>query len=135
MKILFICKHNRFRSKVAEALFKKYAGLFHQAKSAAVEIDLTFPYVADSVKEVLSSYGVRQVADAPVKVSENLVKWADKIIIVANNVDAGLFPAHKTEVWSITDCDQNDVKSIRRRVAEINEHVLILLRSLSEKRP
>ncbi len=134
MKILFICKHNRFRSKVGEALFRKYAGTQHQVKSAGVELRPLTPYVAPLVKKVLASYGITSVADAPLPVSDSLIAWADRIIVVANDVDASLFPSEVTDVWPVTDCSQEDEPSIVLRVREINDRVRLLLQDLVKER-
>ncbi len=134
MKLLFICKHNRFRSKVAEALFNKYAGPMHQAKSAGVILDPLFPYVAASVKNVLRERGISMVVDEPSLVSQDLLFWAEKIIVVADNVDLSAFPPDKTERWSIADCSQDDLSAIELRVRDIDGRVRDLLKTLTKHR-
>lgn len=132
MKILFVCKHNRFRSKVAEALFNKYSLGQHQAKSAGIKLDVFFPYVAASVKNVLREYNIINVSDAPVLVSRDLISWAERIIVVADNVDLSAFPRDKTEKWSIADCDQDDLPAITLRVRDIDGRVRDLLHGLTK---
>ncbi|MEK6858742.1 MAG: hypothetical protein AABX53_02410 [Nanoarchaeota archaeon] len=134
MKLLFICKHNRFRSKVAEALFNKYSLGQHQAKSAGIKLDAFFPYVAASVKNVLREYGIIDVADAPALVSRNLISWAERVIVVADNVDISVFPRDKTQRWSITDCSQDDVSAIKLRVRDIDGRVRDLLKGITKRR-
>lgn len=132
MNVLFVCKHNRFRSKVGEALFNKYAGPMHKAKSAGVKLDPFFPYVASFVKDALKSHGVPSVVDAPTLISDNLISWADRIIIVADNVDVALFPRSKSEQWPVRDCDQDDKETINLRVREIDGQVRDLLHRLTK---
>ncbi len=96
MNILFVCRHNRFRSKVAEALFKKHNKC--NVKSAGIRLDLDRPYVAPIVKEVLLEYGVNRLDDTPKLIDSLLIRWANKIIIVADNVDSSIFPKEKVEV-------------------------------------
>ena len=134
MKLLFICKHNRFRSKVAEALFNKYSLGQHQAKSAGVVLDSLFPYVAESVKRVLGERGVSMVVDAPTLISPSLISWAEKIIVVADNVGLSAFPRDRTERWSVADCDQDDVPAIELRVRDIDGRVRDLLKTLTKHR-
>jgi protein-tyrosine-phosphatase len=122
MNILFICKHNRFRSKVAEALFKKYAPKYN-VKSAGIELDVGFPYVASAVKKVLKEYGVKRVEDKPQLINPKIIKWADKIIVIADDVALDKFPEDKTEVWPIQDCHQDDEEGIRVRVKDIYDRV------------
>lgn len=134
MNIVFICRHNRFRSKVGEALFNKYAGPMHKAKSAGVKLDPFFPYVAPAVKNALKTYGVLSVVDAPTLVSDTLISWADRIIVVADNVDPSLFPASKVEHWPVRDCDQDDVSAIELRVRDIHGRVQDLLKKITKHR-
>jgi protein-tyrosine-phosphatase len=50
VKVLFVCKHNRFRSKVAEAIFKKFtANLDVFADSAGLTSDWNHNYVEPAV--------------------------------------------------------------------------------------
>jgi protein-tyrosine-phosphatase len=127
-KILFICKHNRFRSKVAEALLKVYdrQGRF-EAKSAGMHLDVLRPYVAENVKKVLAEKGAVVESELPVLVDELAIKWANKIIIVADNVSAKNFPKDKVEVWAVKDCDELDLDGIKREVSNIEKKVLELL--------
>lgn len=122
MNILFICKHNRFRSKVAEALFKKYASK-DNVKSAGMKLDIGFPYVAPVVKEVLKEYGIKHVEDKPQLINKQLIGWAEKIIVVADDVSPDNFPRDKIEVWSIQDCHQDDEEGIRFRVNDIEKRI------------
>ena len=119
MNLLFVCKHNRFRSKVAEVLFKKYLPRAH-VKSAGIKLDLL--YVAPLVKKVRGENGV-EADNTPRAITPELIDWTDKIIIVADNVDAGIFPAAKVERWGVSDCDQDDEEGIRLRVRDIEQRV------------
>ena len=129
MNVLFICRHNRFRSKVGEALLRKLAPELH-VKSAGVEKDL--PYVAPLVKKIVKEYG-SEVGNTPRLVEDKMIRWADKIIVVADNVDAKLFPKDKIEVWPIRDCDQDDEETIRLRVAEINKRVVDFIKRIKTR--
>ena len=59
MNILFICTKNKWRSLTAETIFKKNQK--HKVKSAGT------------------------ATDARIKVSENLIKWADFIFVMEYN--------------------------------------------------
>ena len=127
MKILFVCKHNRFRSKVAEALFNKYnKDKENEAKSAGVKLDIM--HVAENVKKALEEKGIKEVDNLPREVSEKEIKWADKIIVVANDVSTENFPKEKTEVWFVSDINQGDLEGIRKRVDMIEYDVKALLK-------
>lgn len=131
MKILFICKHNRFRSKTAEALFSYYnKNKKNKANSAGVKLDPLHLHVAPLLKSVLKDKGIKIINDKSVATSDKLFKWADKIIIVADNISTEGFPEEKTEVWKIQDCDQEDEDGIRFRVGQIETKVKELLLKL-----
>ncbi len=133
MKILFVCKHNRFRSKVGEALLKKeikekgIKGV--EVKSAGVALDIANPRVSENVHKILRENGT-DAGDVSRKVSEKDIEWADKIIVVADNVSLEIFPEEKTEKWSISDCDQSDVEGIRERTREIGKRVKKMVKEL-----
>ncbi len=128
MKVLFVCKHNRFRSKVAEALFKKHTKK-HKVQSRGVKHDL--PYVAPLVVRILRERGV-EVDNTPRFVDDDsgVLDWADKIIVVADNVSFEQFPKDKIEVWRVRDCDQSDKNCIELRTAEIDKKVRELIKRL-----
>ena len=144
MKILFVCKHNRFRSKVAEALFNakvqnKQEGLFDfynknpeiKAESAGVKLD--FNPVEEIVNKILGEKGVVISNKVPRMLTKRLADEADKIIITANNVSADGFPKEKTEIWAISDCPEDDTDKIRRIIEEIALKIEELVESLQEK--
>ncbi|MEM4259496.1 MAG: low molecular weight phosphatase family protein [Candidatus Pacearchaeota archaeon] len=137
MNILFVCKHNRFRSKVAEALFRHYyKGDSVRVKSAGTIIDLMHPYVARNVHLVLRERGISIRDDGAVKLDSFLLKWADRIIIVANNVSPDMFKDKEilgnkpVSFWHIGDASESDIEGIRRRVSEIERCVVELLKML-----
>ena len=132
-RILFICKHNRFRSKVAEALLKKEIEERQiknmEVKSAGVFLDWMFPYVSENVHKILMEKGMK-VEDKSREVNDEDTRWADKIIIVADNVSLDLFPKAKREVWKISDCDQSDEEGIRERTEKIAKKVNGLIKKI-----
>ena len=133
MKILFICKHNRFRSKVAEALFRKYNKKRKaEVKSAGIRLDFTRPYIAENVKKILSEYGVNVIDEKSRKINEFDLRWADSIIIVADNVNSKIFPGDKVIVWKIKDADENDLGSIKKIVKDIESRVKDLINTLDK---
>jgi len=111
MNILFVCKYNRFRSKVAEAYFKKVnkdsdavvkgAGLIPK-----FDIDAE---IFDSVKK-----SGLEISLDPIGVDYNLIRWADKIIIVASNIPIDIFeevvsPESEVIHWEIQDAEPGDM--------------------------
>lgn len=133
MRILFVCAHNRFRSKVAEALFLKYNKNNElRVRSAGVRLDIMNQFVAPNVSLVLREKGIYEIDEQSREISEFDIEWADKIIIAANNVNRAIFPVNKdVEVWKISDCGQEDLKGIRKRVNEIEARVKGLIEKLN----
>lgn len=130
MNILFVCKHNRFRSKVAEALFRKYDLGGNEVKSAGVALDPLYQYVAKKVILALKEKKAKVESEKSRAVNEYLLKWADKIVIVADNVNPGIFKGKDVEKWEISDCNQEDLEGIRKRVEIIEGKVKDLIKRL-----
>jgi len=126
MKILFVCKHNRFRSKVAEAYFKKI-NRNKNIKAASAGIFIGNP-VAKSVIEIGKKYGLK-INPVSRGLREDYLNEFDLFVIVANNVPECLFNrAKKVIVWKIRDVSQNNkegiediMKKIFKKVDELNK--------------
>ena len=106
MNVLFICKYNRFRSKAAEGLLKK---LRPQESVRSAGIIPGLPPDEDIV-QALDAGGVGSSGiDCETRgVDFNALMWADEIIIVANDVPAGLFNyfiglGKRVLTWDIQD--------------------------------
>jgi len=130
MKILFVCKHNRFRSKVSEAFFKK----FNKNRAIKVKSAGTFPdfkLVAPVVRNIMKKFGVKRMNIHPKRINKALIKWADLIIVVANdtNVRAG----KKAVKWPVSDTQQNDYPGIFKRVRNMRGRVKKLVAELKQK--
>ena len=111
---------NRFRSKSAEALFNKYnKNKDIEVKSAGVQIDILNPFVAQNVINDLKERGAKVVSEKPQSVNDALIKWADKIIITADNVNPDIFPEEKREVWLVGDASEYDPIGIKRGIDDI----------------
>ena len=62
MKILFVCRHNRFRSKVAEAIFNKLnKNKEIQIESAGLILDESRPYVEPVVVSLMKEKGFSKI--------------------------------------------------------------------------
>jgi protein-tyrosine-phosphatase len=132
MNILFVCKHNIFRSRVAEEYMKKIS--HHNISSAGV---ISFDgNLNKTQQEVCSEYGLRFTNQSKTLDLGNL-RNQDLIIIVADDVPQEVF-AHpeynlkEIRRWEIKDVDshsldkeniRNIVGEIIRRVEELNEEI------------
>ena len=125
MNVLFICKFNRFRSKIAEALFNKLnVDCKNKAKSAGI---VKGNPVSRDVAKIAKNLGLK-ISIKPRKLTANLLKWSDLIVIVANNVSEkpfknGLKKGKKIIVWKIKDCEENNRKEICKIIGQIKARV------------
>jgi len=133
MNILFVCKANRFRSKVAEALFKKYhKSRDFKVKSAGVEINFMNPTVPINVKKALAEYNVEVENEISQPMDDVLLRWPDLFVVVADNVSSDDFPEEKVERWEIKDADENSPEEIKAKIRKIDRKVKELVKRLEE---
>ncbi len=136
MNILFVCKGNRFRSKVAEAVFNKLnRSRHHKAKSAGI---IKGRPVADIVKICANELGYT-IKGPPRTIDIPLLKWQDMIVIVADNVPSSLFDdividrrRINTRVWKIPDTEVADKEVIMNIMKKIEKNVIKLLNDLHD---
>ncbi len=138
MNILFICKHNVFRSKVAEAYFKKInknkevkaesAGLIKADIFSEIEKKLIILQ-----RKTAKEFGI-DIEDGSKSLSIKLLKKQDIIIIVADDVPEYVFnnkfylkPNLKIIVWKIPD-----VKGEESDEALIKEDILKIMKNIDK---
>lgn len=134
MNILFICRHNRFRSKVAEAVFNKLnKNKSIKAESAGIIKDIP---VSRNVRKVMREKKIKLKSVKSRRFNAEIIKRADIIVITADNVDKGIFEkfGKKIIVWKISDVSQDNIAGIRKRVEIIEKKVRNLLMSLEHKK-
>jgi len=130
MNILFICKHNRFRSKIAEAFFNKYnRNSGNEAKSRGIIKDID---IAPNVLKVAKQNKIKLKSKKSIKLKKSDIKWAELIVIVANNVSKKDVGTGKREiiVWKIKDTSQENIKEIRKLTRQIKRKVLKLIKAI-----
>lgn len=123
-KVLFICKYNRFRSKIAEAYYKKlYPGSpvrsrgLIQGKMNRNEKEIYLP----------KKLGL-DIVNKPNGVHYADLEWADVIVITADNVPAKIFKSKRISPkiiqWNLPDIypDTSD-EEIHERVLEVIKKV------------
>lgn len=124
MKVLFICKYNRFRSKVAESIFNKLnKNLENEAKSAGLVGGLP---ISDNIIKVCKEEGL-EVKNPPRGLTHQLNMWADKIIIIEDRVSPDIFDEERVNdgkeiiQWKIKDTRKGDSDIREKRVKLIEE--------------
>lgn len=137
MKILFVCKYNRFRSRIAESYFNKInKNKKIIAKSAGI-IRGSYPLDREEV-EVAKQMGIK-LSGKPQSLSTDLMIKVDLIIIVADNVPRSIFNYNgyrgKVIVWRVKDVSDTESKAlIEKRIKKIMRKVRKFVTKLERKK-
>jgi len=131
MKILFVCKHNRFRSQVAETIFKKLNKQGWEAESAGLKLDELRPYIEKNVIKIMEEKGY-EIKGKPRKLSPSLINKFDIVVIVADNANIAGFKG-KIVRWKIHDTNANNITGIKKIIEEIEGKVKGLILELNKK--
>ncbi len=121
-RILFVCKFNRFRSRVAEAYFNKINRnkLFFAEGAGLFEGYLPLTKVQ---VEVAKNLGI-DINGKPRAVDRGLLKQTNILIIVADDVPKSIYEddriyKNKIEVWKIPDQISNKEEDTKRIIKAI----------------
>ena len=135
MKILFICKSNMFRSRIAEAYFKKINKNKKIKASSAGLLEGDYPLNTNEVN-ILKESGLN-INGKPRGISWKLLRENDLIIITADNVPPELFKNKKywkeTKVWKIRDAKKPNRRETIRVKDSIMKKVDELVKNLEKK--
>src|SRR3990167_9302226 len=131
MNILFVCRYNRFRSRVAEAVFKKLnKNSDIKVRSAGIILG-SYPLDKSKVEEA-KKFGI-SIEGKPQTLSEEILDWYDTAIIVAEDVPANLLnkdndTKQKVEVWKISDEKMGNNEQIKKIIKKIENKVKIFVK-------
>ena len=127
--ILFLCRYNRFRSKIAEAYFNK------KSKKRAAKSAGFFPGIPLS-KEILdcaNSFGLK-LSNTTHGVNHKLIMWSNKIIVIDNANSLPLFEDYikndkkKVIRWNIPDIEGSSMDkrkdTVQRIIKKIDSELL-----------
>ncbi|MBU2615912.1 MAG: hypothetical protein KKC19_02305 [Nanoarchaeota archaeon] len=140
-RILFVCKHNIFRSRVAEELFKKLIRKKnYKARSAGVirwdKRDLRKDGSFEAEKRVAKKKGIKLSVKSR-GLSSSLLKDTDIVVIVADDVSFEIFKdksfGGKLISWKIPDVkdeDKNKEKAALEIILLIEEKIKKFVRRL-----
>ncbi len=135
-RILFVCKHNRFRSKVAEGFFKKYnRNKFYEGYSAGL---LPGEYPLDGAQiKIAKNFGIN-LKGKPKPATMDLLKKIDIVVIVADNVPPEVLSNKKYGreeiVWKIRDVYTNNYDDIKKTISQIEKKVIEFIENLKSKK-
>jgi len=137
MKILFICKYNAFRSRIAEEYFNKVnknkditsfsRGIIIGGEPDKEQVELS--------KNIL---GINIVKRKPLPLAIQNLLEADLIVVVANDVPKIIFNyksgvlLNKVIIWKIKDEQMRNKNNINRIILSIKKRVDKLNRKLKK---
>lgn len=137
MNLLFVCRSNCFRSKVAEAYFNKINKNKNlKAKSAGL---ITGGKQSDCQIKTAREFGL-DIKGKQNGISHGLLRSTDFLIIVADDVPRKIFNHEKNKkyikrvlAWNIKDVKSSkDIKDIKRAIKQIMNKVDKLVKNLEE---
>lgn len=125
MKVLFVCKWNRFRSKIAEGYFNEMMlGSKHKVKSAGFIFNLA---IGEETIKIINKGGISLVDLDTRGLDYELLDWADVIIIVADDVkdifhDEYVLQKEVIE-WNVKDVPESDEEKMLASIETIKGKV------------
>ncbi|MBI2044650.1 hypothetical protein HYT23_01185 [Candidatus Pacearchaeota archaeon] len=130
-KILFVCMHNRFRSKVAEAVFSRLnTNKKLKAGSAGFLLDQDRLFIAPKVIEEMNKRGYK-IKGNPRQLTKELAEKFDILVVSADNVPKNFTDfSGKILRWNIKDCSSKDTECIKKRIDAIEKKVEVLIAEL-----
>ena len=134
--ILFVCRYNRFRSRIAEAYLKK----INKNKNIQIKSAGLFkgrPLSPITVKEA-KKYGLN--INGTVKgLSSSLMSWQNVTVVVADDVPVQVFDKNKKYgkkviAWKIKDTDYKNTKKVEELIKKIMKKVDNLILKLEKEK-
>jgi len=137
MKIMFVCKHNLFRSKTAEAYFKQK----NKNKNIKVSSGGIIPAFdlsrSPNQDVVLNEIGIKLEGE-PQGINVNLLKEQDLVIVVANDLPKKVFDhreyVKKVIFWKVKDVLDNSKEKSVKTIKEIMKRVDALVEELENEK-
>ena len=135
LNLLFVCRYNRFRSRVAEAYFKKINKNKNiRAKSAG--LIKGSPLNLSTVK-IAKKFGL-DIKGKTQGLSSKLMVWQNITVIVANDVPKSVFNRNikygkKVIKFSIRDVSYENEKEIKKTIDKIIKKIDKLNKQLEAK--
>ena len=140
MNILFICKWNRFRSKVAEAYFNKIRKNKNLKAKSNGFLEDNVPLKSSEIKRnkwIKEKYGISlDKTSRGINVKD--LNEANKIIVIANEIPLSILKDKKIwndklSVWKIKDVSTFDKDKINKTIDTIKIKVEALVKQLEKK--
>ena len=136
-KVLFVCKYNAFRSRVAEEYFNRVnRNESIKAASRGIIMGANSDYVQRRISRYLLGINIAKRKPLPLTVQD--MKGADMIVVTANDVPKTVFDYRfpslqkRLIIWKIKDEQAMNEKNIRNIVLKIKRKVNALSKKLEK---
>ena len=134
VEILFVCKYNLFRSKIAEAYFNKLNRDKKIKVTSAGLIRVNKRLLKRDVSYLIAKKFGFNLNGKSRKINNKLLKKQDIIVVVANDVSKSFFKKKKVNnklvFWDIPDETKKDKKNIINIIRKIKKKVTKFYTSL-----
>ncbi|MDD5012462.1 MAG: hypothetical protein PHQ66_02350 [Candidatus Nanoarchaeia archaeon] len=139
MNILFICKYNAFRSRIAEEYFRK---INRNPSVKIISRGLIMGGVPDKEQIQISKQilGIKINKRKALPVTKSELKEADLIVVVANDIPRIIFDYNgnilqkKVRIWKIKDEQNRNKNNIKTIVLLIKDKVERLNKELEKRK-
>ncbi|MBI5803220.1 hypothetical protein HY448_00860 [Candidatus Pacearchaeota archaeon] len=139
MKLIFVCKHNVFRSRVAEAYFKKInKNPRIKVISRGIIMGGEPDYQQARISKDVLGIDINKRKPIPLKIPEMVD--ADLIVVVANDIPKVVFDyqlapiEEKVVIWNVKDEQLGNKKNIKNILLLIKRKVDKLIKNLENKK-
>ncbi|MDP2952351.1 MAG: arsenate reductase ArsC [Chloroflexota bacterium] len=127
-RVLFICIGNACRSQMAEAFFNRHAPEGWEAASAGVT---PADEVSSSTVNAMAEVG-QDISQARTKaLTEEMVRQADKIVVVCGTEACPVIPEKDLEHWGVEDPIGQPMAKFRQVRGVIHQKVMGLISHLA----
>ena len=130
MNVLFVCVRNAGRSQMAEALFRRSAGVAHEARSAGSS---PAAHVHPEVVSAMSELGVDITGRIPHRLERSDAEWADVVVTMGCGDACPYIPGKRYLDWELDDPAGKELDETRAIRDEIAGRVEALLAELDGK--
>jgi protein-tyrosine-phosphatase len=130
--VLFVCKANRGRSIMSQALFEQAAGGRHHAISAgseAVAEGGPHPQVVETMREI----GIDVSAQQPQRLTPELAARADVVVTMGCGDECPYVPGKRYLDWDLQDPKGQPIEHVRATRDDIAERARALVEDLDRE--
>jgi protein-tyrosine-phosphatase len=125
INILFVCRYNRFRSRIAEAYFNKI-NKNRNIRSRSAGLFKGMPLNSETIKKA-KRFGLNIVGRVN-GLSSSVIKNQNIIVVVADDVPSQVFDksrkmGKKVLLWNIKDANYRDQKNVEKVIKKIIKKV------------